>query len=435
MTMASPPAGGKPFILLDPLGARRLVAERIPGPEQALVAAAAAEDGAERCFRSLRAAGQPGPALRLLCAALRRRVLVWFGWACVDEVLRSARAHRQALAARGEGGMLGLAALAEHPPDPAAPALFGVDLSLPFAEADFQPPSPVFAGCDLADPASWPSPSVGPDGRLAWLPPALQFITENPLREPTLAEEFFLLRRDHLASLAPAERAAWLERDAAISAQVRDKVQRLQQRALEQELAGSAASPATNPASAHSRLGPAIDAKGAEIRQAVDACMAQVKGALAGLPRPALGDLGGDSAAAGEALAAARSWILDPSDEKGLAAYALGERCQGMEMGAGLVAQACRFSGTSMAPPGMQPIPPPPALAPGCVFTALEIARNLPDSGRTPAEWCERFLDLGEEVAAGLCTWDALLHGQPAPGRDWAGREGFGRDHARPGPG
>jgi hypothetical protein len=76
-------------------------------------------------------------------------------------------------------------------------------------------------------------------------------------------------------------------------------------------------------------------------------------------------------------------------------------------------------------------VPPPAAVAPNLVFAALELARSIPDSGRTPDQWLDEFLALGTQVAQGLLTWDSALHERPATRTPWAGKSGFGRVHAQ----
>jgi hypothetical protein len=79
-------------------------------------------------------------------------------------------------------------------------------------------------------------------------------------------------------------------------------------------------------------------------------------------------------------------------------------------------------------------VPPPPPLAPTLVATALELARATPDTGRTPEEWLDRFLDDGIAVAQGLRTWDELLQERATGTHPWAGKAGFGRQVAPPTP-
>lgn len=433
----------KPLILLEDLPAQAIAASRLPGNPPALAAALAKGPAPEACFRALRAAGERHEAMRFLAAALRRRVQVWFGWVCVREVQRQARAHRAALAAKGEAGVLGMAAMALPAPGAGRPAqLFGVALDPGVSEADFAPRRPPpLEGVDLADQAAWPAPHLDAEQNLHWLPEPLHRLADHPMRARNGAERFFALRKQHLDGLGPEERRAWLEKDAR-SASVFREIFGMSAAELVDLDRGESLRPADtrsfdDPANPHLRLRRALEGKKDEINGVVQGWMDRVKAALKDLPQAPALDLSGDTPLAGEAMEAARAWILDPSAEKGRAAYAIGGRCQGLEQAAGSLALACHYSGTDIAPagspPGMPPIPPPPALAPNLVIAALDLARRIPDTGRSPEDWLGVFLDLGEQVAQGILTWDAALHEGHAA-RPWAGREGFGRQVAPPPP-
>lgn len=427
----------KPLVLLESEPASLVLAQRLPEPDQALLAAGASGGHCEAAFRELLGAGNLAPALRFLTVALRRRVVVWWGYECLRAVRAAAAAHRAALAARGEPGTLGLML----PDAPQAPGMvMGFDTALPVSAQDFAPEPPVVGGKNLADPASWPPARLEADGTLRFLPPELEPLLAQPLREPSAGERFFLARKAHIESLAPAERSAWLARDAR-SAELHREVFGLSagevaDRTLDRHLAATGRSGDDSPDSPHQRLKQAMDRKVAEMKTAMDGWKAKHAQAMLALPQQPPGDLSGDGPAARNALAAARAWILDPSREKGQAAIDLGRQCQGLEQAAGLLAMACHYNGTDLNPPGtpkeVPPVPPPPATAPSMVFAALELAKAIPDSGHTPDEWLAIFIEIGMEVAQGLRTWDVLLGEREQEERPWAGRAGFGRTHAKP---
>lgn len=436
--MPTPIAGRKPLVLLEPEPAAAVVSHRLPDPDPAMVDACARNPQCEGAFRDLRQAGREALALRFLTVALRRRVVVWWGYACVQAVRRSAAAHRADLAARGEAGTLGLLTLGGNPGPPGT--VLGFDTTLPVGEQDFAPPPAVVGGKDLADPGSWPAARLDADHNLRFLPPELEPLLDLPLREPSAGERFFLERKAHIASLAPAERSAWLARDAR-SAEVYQRVfgmpaSDFADLALAERAAATGATGDDGPGSPHQRLKQALAQKAAALQQALDGWKAKLDQAMLAVPKPAAADLSGDSPAARGALAAVRAWILDPSREKGLAAMEAGQKCEGLDQAAGMLAMACHFNGTDLNPPGTPadtpPVPPPPATAPAMVHAGLELARAIPDSGRTPEEWLTAFLDLGVEVAQGLRTWDVLLDEREHDEHPWAGRAGFGRRHAQP---
>ncbi|MCK6486807.1 MAG: hypothetical protein L6R48_00450 [Planctomycetes bacterium] len=436
MTTAYTPA--KPLVLLEPHPAAAVVAQRLPEPDPALVEACACSPHCETVFRDLRRSGRDALALRFLTAALRRRVVVWWAYSCVREVRRSAAAHRAALAARGEPGTLDLLRLGAAPQAPGA--VLGFDTTLPVSAKDFEAPPPVVGGRSLADPAAWPAARLDQEHNLRFLPAELEPVLQAPLREPSVAERFFLARKAHIESLAPAERAAWLANDARSAEAYRQtfglSAGAFADKVLDAHFAATGHAGDDGPASPHQRLKQALELKKTELQQSLDGWKARFDLAMLALPKAAPADLSCDSPAVRSALAAARAWILDPSRAKGLAAMELGRKCEGLDQAAGMVAMACHFNGGDLNPPGtpadVPPVPPPPATAPTMVFVALELAKAIPDSGRTPEQWLGRFLDLGVEIAQGLRTWDALLDEREEDEHPWAGRPGFGRLHARP---
>ncbi|MCK6488180.1 MAG: hypothetical protein L6R48_07605 [Planctomycetes bacterium] len=440
----------KPLVLLDGKDAPQIVRTRVAKVEPVLAGTAQAEPDPERCFRRLVLDGHQREATRFLAAALHRRVQVWWGYVCVQAVFAHASAHRAALAAKGDGIAAALAATAPGPrlaggaaaaPAGPPPPVMGVSHDLGVDPESFRYKLPVENGVDLADPSVWPKPHIAADGSLKFLPEGLEPLRQDPRRRPDACDRFFARRQAFIDRLSPAARAEFLAEDATSAAVVERLVGRPLSAVMasdrERALRASGAGLDQDPLAAHNQLRNALTAKKAEVQAAIGGWMDKLQVAMATLPQRQPVALGGDSPEGGEALRAARTWILNPCRENGLAAMAAGERCQGLDQAAGFIAMACHFSGTDLNPAGtprdVPPVTPPPSLAPNLVFAALELARSLPDSGRTPEEWSDHFLLYGRTVAQGLYTWDDLLQDR-RDGRHptWAGRAGFGRHHARP---
>jgi hypothetical protein len=408
-------ARAKPLVLLEDADAAVLVQSRqITLPED-LAGLPAAHRQPEACLLAALAADRPGEAALLLGGFLRRRISALWAWWCVHQTLAAATAQAAAAAAAGA------------PARPPAPTR-GIGMSA----ADFAPPPPPPG---TADPAAWPVPAVQ-DGRLVWLPPALQ---DDPARPPSLAERWFARKQEHLASLTPERRAA-VERSlaagrerllAAFGGPPREVFNSLLRQRVQ---ASQAASEAAHEPFA--RLQGALAAKRGEVEAQVAGVHARLAEMKAAMPRRAPPRDDPSSPHAQAALEAARRWLIAPGDDAAWAAFKSGEACSGREQPAGMVAMACYWSGTNLQPPeagpDAQPVPPPPALAPRAVASALALARHLPGSGRSPDEWLHQYLLWGIEAAQGLLTIDRLLHLGGAPASPWAGKPGFGRHHARP---
>jgi hypothetical protein len=430
----------KPLVLLEDCTSLQIIAARMVRPAARLAATAAAEPVPERCFRRLLGDGERLEAARFLAAALRRRVQVWWGYRCVRAVMMQGREHRARLAATG-GGVVGLraAAAAAATAAPGAP-LMGVSPDLGIDLAAMRSPPPLVAGTDLADPASWPRPALAADGTLTFLPPVLEPLRRDPRRRPDACDVFFAERQAFIDRLAPEARRVFLAEDATSAAEIERLVGRPLSEVMaldrDEALRRAGAGLDADPTAAHNRLRSALAAKKAEVQAAVAQGMQRLDQALAHLPHHPPDTPPGDGPEAGEALRAARAWILNPVEENGRAALAVGEKCQGLDQAAGFIAMACHYSGGDLSPHegGEAPVPPPPPLAPTLVATALELARAIPDTGSTPDEWLQRFLDDGLAVAQGLRTWDELLQERATGTHPWAGRAGFGRQVAPPAP-
>ena len=105
------------------------------------------------------------------------------------------------------------------------------------------------------------------------------------------------------------------------------------------------------------------------------------------------------------ALEAAEAWVRNPVQEKAYAAQAISSEI-GLASPAGCAALAAFLSGTSLAPPHLDPLPPPPHLAGMAVAGAVRLAAER----RQPSEADSQLLHLikvGLAIAAGEDGWDA----------------------------
>lgn len=113
--------------------------------------------------------------------------------------------------------------------------------------------------------------------------------------------------------------------------------------------------------------------------------------------RQADGDAGTEQDHA--ALAAAEAWVTHPADEAGRQAMAAAEEAR-MESASAWAAVAAFWAGSSLAPPDVPAVAPPP----GSVGTAVEAAVKFSALGRQPEQAPEKLralLGIGLEIAAG----------------------------------
>jgi hypothetical protein len=103
------------------------------------------------------------------------------------------------------------------------------------------------------------------------------------------------------------------------------------------------------------------------------------------------------------ALAAARQWLADPTDEKARQAKAAADAA-GYGTAAGCCAVAAFWSGSSLGPPDQKPIPPDDSLTGKGVGGAVLLAGMVGDPAGVMARF-RRFLELGLEVARGATPW------------------------------
>jgi len=110
-------------------------------------------------------------------------------------------------------------------------------------------------------------------------------------------------------------------------------------------------------------------------------------------------------------LEAAVRWVLDPSDENRLAAWAPALAVP-IQTAAGCLGRAVIWSGGSMHPPHLPAVPPPAHLTGRTVSGAVQLAA-VPGNAEQIARKHRRFLALGVEVAAGVNRWETPASVKP----------------------
>ena len=100
-----------------------------------------------------------------------------------------------------------------------------------------------------------------------------------------------------------------------------------------------------------------------------------------------------------KAVAAAEAWVYGPDEEHRKVADKAAEAA-GLRSPAGLVAQAVGWSGGSLAPEGLDEVPPPEHLTGRMVAAAVIVAANRLDPTKLEQTY-QRFLTRGIEIAMG----------------------------------
>jgi hypothetical protein len=108
-------------------------------------------------------------------------------------------------------------------------------------------------------------------------------------------------------------------------------------------------------------------------------------------------------APAAAALQAAEKWIADPSEDNRRAAFPAGEAAD-FGTPAGCAALAAFWSGPTIAPPHVPPVPPKEFLASIPVAGAVTLAAVLTEPHKA-GDKHRRFLALGIDVAGGTNRW------------------------------
>lgn len=99
-----------------------------------------------------------------------------------------------------------------------------------------------------------------------------------------------------------------------------------------------------------------------------------------------------------KAVAAAEAWVKEPSEANRLAAGAAADAA-GYDTPTGCLAAAAFWSGGSLAPPHLPPVPPKDDLTGTAVTGALMLASASAPNGPEPAK--AKFVSMGGEVASG----------------------------------
>jgi hypothetical protein len=104
-----------------------------------------------------------------------------------------------------------------------------------------------------------------------------------------------------------------------------------------------------------------------------------------------------------ESLDATEKWIAQPTDDNRRAAMAAAEAAD-VGTPAGCAGMAAFFSGGSMAPPGVQAVPPGPHLTAKSVSGAIALAALGGDPEKAPDNF-RAFLEQGTNVAGRIKLW------------------------------
>jgi hypothetical protein len=120
----------------------------------------------------------------------------------------------------------------------------------------------------------------------------------------------------------------------------------------------------------------------------------------------------GDPESALAAIEAAERWAAAPTDDNRRAAF---EAAEAADFGtpAGCVGAAAFWSGGSMAPPGLEAVPPAEHLMPGAVANAVQLATVLREPKKAEEKY-RLFVALAADVAVGKSRWQEE---PPAPAK------------------
>jgi hypothetical protein len=100
-----------------------------------------------------------------------------------------------------------------------------------------------------------------------------------------------------------------------------------------------------------------------------------------------------------EALATAKRWVTEPTESHRRQAWSAAEAA-GFDNPAGMIALAVFFSGGSLSPPDLPPVPPAGHLTGDTVANALTLAGVLTEPVKAPEKHAA-FLAVGLDVASG----------------------------------
>jgi hypothetical protein len=114
------------------------------------------------------------------------------------------------------------------------------------------------------------------------------------------------------------------------------------------------------------------------------------------------------TAAVHTALAAIEQWIVRPDDDARRAAWDAGNAA-GLDTPVGLVAAAVFLSGSTVAPPHVPPVPPPPGAALPLIAGAILLSAVANSDPKQLAPTLTAFAAQGVEIVKRLGGWDAAL--------------------------
>ncbi|WP_411280053.1 DUF6931 family protein [Gemmatimonas sp.] len=107
-------------------------------------------------------------------------------------------------------------------------------------------------------------------------------------------------------------------------------------------------------------------------------------------------------------LTAVEQWIVRPDDAARRAAWDAGEK-SGLDTPVGLVATAVFLSGTTIAPPSVPPVPPPPGVAMPIVAGAILLSAVSNSNPDLIPPTLVSFAAQGLEIVKRLGGWDIAL--------------------------
>ncbi len=106
-----------------------------------------------------------------------------------------------------------------------------------------------------------------------------------------------------------------------------------------------------------------------------------------------------------DALAATERWIAQPSEDNRRPLLALADAA-GAGTPAGAAALAVFFSGGSITPPNVQPVPPPVGAAAQAIAGSVTLAAVSPPPDKAPERF-RQFVEQAMEVAVRIQLWPA----------------------------
>ena len=107
-------------------------------------------------------------------------------------------------------------------------------------------------------------------------------------------------------------------------------------------------------------------------------------------------------------LTAVEQWIVRPDDAARRASWEAGEK-SGLDSAIGLVATAVFLSGTTIAPPHVPPVPPPPGVAMPVVAGAILLSAVSNTKPELIPPTLVSFAAQGLEIVKRLGGWDVAL--------------------------